>query len=87
MATQNNANPKKPQTGKKVCMLAYSFYESDNRIMRYTQALVERGDEVDVIALGSDEKQPAFEVVDGVGVIASNAGCETKGANIHIFGV
>jgi hypothetical protein len=36
--------------------------------MRYAQALVERGDEVDVIALGSDEKQPAFEMVDGVGV-------------------
>ncbi len=68
MATQNISNPKGPQTGKKVCMLAYSFYESDNRIMRYARALVERGDEVDVIALGSDEKQPAFEMVDGVGV-------------------
>jgi glycosyltransferase involved in cell wall biosynthesis len=68
MATQNISHPKKPQTGKKVCMLAYSFYESDNRIMRYARALVERGDEVDVIALGSDEKQPAFETVDGVGV-------------------
>jgi len=49
-------------------MLAYSFYESDNRILRYAQALIGGGDEVDVIALGSDEKQPAFEVVDGVGV-------------------
>jgi len=68
MATQNILNPEKPPTGKKVCMLAYSFYESDNRIMRYAQALVERGDEVDVIALGSGEKQPAFEVVDGVSV-------------------
>ncbi len=68
VATQNISNPKKPQTGKKVCMLAYSFYESDNRIMRYAQALVERGDEVDVIALGSDDNQPAFEMVDGVGV-------------------
>ena len=49
-------------------MLAYSFYENDNRIMRYAQALVERGDEVDVIALAGDEKQPAFETVDGVNV-------------------
>lgn len=32
-------------------MLAYSFYESDNRIMRYADALAERGDTVDVIAL------------------------------------
>jgi glycosyltransferase involved in cell wall biosynthesis len=68
------------QTGKKVCMLAYSFYESDNRIMRYAQALVEQGDEVDVIALAGDEKQPAFETVDGVASIASSAGCETKGS-------
>jgi len=49
-------------------MLAYSFYESDNRIMRYAQALVEQGDEVDVIALAGDEKQPAFETVDGVNI-------------------
>jgi glycosyltransferase involved in cell wall biosynthesis len=68
MATRNIPNPKELQAGKKVCMLAYSFYESDNRIMRYARALVERGDEVDVIALCSDEKQPAFEVIDGVGV-------------------
>ena len=34
-----------------ICMLAYSFYESDNRIMRYAETLVRRGDNVDVIAL------------------------------------
>jgi glycosyltransferase involved in cell wall biosynthesis len=61
-------NPNQSQTGKKVCMLAYSFYESDNRIMRYAQALAERGDEVDVIALGVDEKQPAVEMLDGIKV-------------------
>ncbi len=49
-------------------MLAYSFYESDNRIMRYARALVERGDEVDVIALAGDEKEPAYETVEGVNV-------------------
>jgi glycosyltransferase involved in cell wall biosynthesis len=49
-------------------MLAYAFYEHDNRVMRYTRALVERGDEVDVIALGADERQPAFEKIDGVNV-------------------
>jgi glycosyltransferase involved in cell wall biosynthesis len=49
-------------------MLVYTFYESDNRVMRYAKALVERGDEVDVIALGSDETQPSFEVIDNVNV-------------------
>jgi glycosyltransferase involved in cell wall biosynthesis len=49
-------------------MLVYSFYESDNRVMRYARALVERGDEVDVIALSSGDDQPGFEVLDGVNV-------------------
>jgi glycosyltransferase involved in cell wall biosynthesis len=35
----------------RVGMLSYSFYESDNRVMRYAETLSRRGDEVDVIAL------------------------------------
>ena len=35
----------------RVCMVAYTFYEHDNRVMRYSEALVARGDVVDVIAL------------------------------------
>ncbi len=58
---------KMPPAGKKICMLVYSFYESDNRVMRYARALVERGDQVDVIAL-SDGKQPPFETLEGVKV-------------------
>ncbi|PKN89234.1 MAG: hypothetical protein CVU51_01290 [Deltaproteobacteria bacterium HGW-Deltaproteobacteria-1] len=42
-----------PKKRKHICMLAYSFYESDNRIMRYADALAQRGDIVDVIALKS----------------------------------
>lgn len=34
-----------------ICMVAYSFYESDTRILQYTSALIERGDSVDVISL------------------------------------
>jgi glycosyltransferase involved in cell wall biosynthesis len=54
--------------GRRICMLVYSFYESDNRVMRYARALVERGDEVDVIALSSGDDQPRFEVLDKVNV-------------------
>ncbi len=58
-----------PRAGcRRVCMLVYSFYESDNRVLRYARALVERGDIVDVIALGSSEDQPDFEVLDRVNV-------------------
>lgn len=54
--------------GKRICMLVYSFYESDNRVMRYARALAERGDQVDVIALADGSQPPNFEVIDGVNV-------------------
>jgi glycosyltransferase involved in cell wall biosynthesis len=55
--------PRKP---RHICMLAYSFYESDNRIRRYAEALVQRGDIVDVIALRSEKapKHGTFKNVD-----------------------
>ena len=39
---------------RKVCMLAYAQSESDHRILRYANALADRGDEVDVLALGGE---------------------------------
>jgi glycosyltransferase involved in cell wall biosynthesis len=52
----------------KACMLAYTFYETDNRVRRYAEALSERGDSVEVISLKHDEGQPGEEVVNGVRV-------------------
>ncbi|MEN6490138.1 MAG: glycosyltransferase [Smithella sp.] len=49
------------------CMLVYAFYESDNRVMRYAEALVKRGDSVDVIALRK-EGAPRYEKIRGVNV-------------------
>ena len=37
----------------KICMLAYTFYETDNRVRRYAEALSGRGDSVEVISLAS----------------------------------
>lgn len=51
----------------KACMLAYTFYDADNRVRRYAEALARRGDQVDAIALAR-EGQPAFEVIQGVRV-------------------
>jgi glycosyltransferase involved in cell wall biosynthesis len=48
-------------------MIAYSFYEMDNRILRYASALAKRGDHIDVFALRR-EGQPAEEVMEGVHV-------------------
>jgi glycosyltransferase involved in cell wall biosynthesis len=41
----------------RACHVAYTFYELDNRVLRYVQALAARGDRVDVIAL----RQPGCE--------------------------
>jgi len=48
-------------------MIAYTYYENDNRVRRYAEALVKRGDHVDVVALQNRgfEKQ---EVLKGVNV-------------------
>lgn len=35
----------------KACMLAYTFYESDNRVRRYAETLVEQGYDVEAIVL------------------------------------
>jgi len=55
------------RTLKKICMMAYAFYDTDNRIMRYAETLARRGDEVDVIALRRPG-QLAEEMVRGVRV-------------------
>lgn len=49
----------------KICMISYSQYEFDNRVHRYAESLVERGDRVDVICLGS-KGQSRNEVMNGV---------------------
>lgn len=51
----------------RVCMLAYTFYENDNRVRRYAETLARRGDTVDAIALRRPG-QGSFEVIQGVNV-------------------
>jgi glycosyltransferase involved in cell wall biosynthesis len=51
----------------RVCMVTYSFYEGDTRIIQYATALAERGDQVDVLALRR-EGDPRFESIRGVHV-------------------
>lgn len=51
----------------RICMLAYTFYETDNRVRRYAEALARRGDIVDAIVLRR-ESQPSYEVINGVHV-------------------
>ncbi len=53
---------------RKICMLAYTNYESDNRVRRYTEALVKRGDRVDVICVAMNDYPLGTEEVGGVAV-------------------
>ncbi len=52
----------------RVCMVAYTKYESDNRVMRYAETLASRGDHVDVIALRRLRHEPDL-VINGVNVL------------------
>lgn len=51
----------------RVCMVAYTFYETDNRVRRYAETLANRGDHVEALALRRPG-QPAYEVISGVHV-------------------
>ena len=51
----------------RVCMVAYTHYEEDNRVMRYAEALAARGDSVDVICLRHPE-DGIHTTIEGVNV-------------------
>lgn len=53
---------------KKICMLTHNSYETDNRVRRYAEALVRRGDRVDVIALSGGDVPLGMAKVSGVTV-------------------
>ncbi len=63
--------PKQARPSRQVAMLAYSYYNSDNRVRRYAETLVQRGDEVRIFALGTDEqvRSRQWETVNGVKVL------------------
>jgi glycosyltransferase involved in cell wall biosynthesis len=53
---------------QRACMLAYTFYENDGRVMRYAEALAQEGVLVDAIVLGRPG-QPREAFVNGVRVL------------------
>lgn len=50
-----------------ICMVAYTFYENDNRVMRYAETLAQEGHDVEIFSL-LDGRYPAEEVICGVKV-------------------
>lgn len=57
-----------PLVRRRVCMVAFSAYESDNRVIRYAEALGRRGDMVDAVAVSRRVGQPATERIGHVNV-------------------
>ncbi len=51
-----------------ICMIAYTRYDADARVMRQAEALASRGDHVDVIALRSPREQEVAQSFSGVTV-------------------
>jgi glycosyltransferase involved in cell wall biosynthesis len=51
----------------RACMVAYTFYETDNRVRRYAETLAKRGDHVDAFVLRRPGQEP-FDVIRGVHV-------------------
>src|SRR4051812_9697983 len=54
---------------KRVCMITHSFYEADNRVIRYAESLAKRGDVVEVLALRRNADMPKEEMISGVRVL------------------
>lgn len=55
-------------TRRRICMVTHSFYEEDNRVRRYAEALASRGDLVDVLAIGHGDGPLIAETIRGVRV-------------------
>jgi glycosyltransferase involved in cell wall biosynthesis len=60
--------PPRKRSPLTVAMVVYAFYESDTRVMQYAEALAERGDSVEILALRRDTSLPKVEVIRGVTV-------------------
>jgi glycosyltransferase involved in cell wall biosynthesis len=67
---ERNSRPKSGPVNRRplrICMVAYTFYETDSRVIRYAESLVQRGDQVDVFSLGKVGAS-ASETLHGVNV-------------------
>lgn len=68
MNNNDSALKSKDKPSFKACMLAYTFYETDGRVMRYAEALRQEGADVEAIVLRRNN-QAEEEVINGVKVL------------------
>lgn len=65
-AREHRLNHARPP--RRVCMVSYSAYDYDNRVRRYAEGLVRRGDQVSVIAIASTRQTTGEGELNGVHV-------------------
>jgi glycosyltransferase involved in cell wall biosynthesis len=63
------AKPAIHRKTKRVCMVTYSAYLGDTRVMRYAESLAGRGDEVHVLSLKRSTARPDRETIANVNVV------------------
>jgi glycosyltransferase involved in cell wall biosynthesis len=84
-----NALKERPvlRCSRRICMITHSFYQSDNRVIRYAESLAARGDTVEVIALRARPNQPKKEVAHGVSVVhlQDRFSKDESGPSEHLF--
>jgi glycosyltransferase involved in cell wall biosynthesis len=51
---------------RRICMVTHSYFLSDARVSRYAEALAQRGDHVDVLALRRSPEVPAKETLGNI---------------------
>jgi glycosyltransferase involved in cell wall biosynthesis len=68
----------------RVCHLAYTFYETDNRVIRYAREMKSQGHDVDVIVLRR-RGQPLISYSDGVRVMRIQRRSVTETAAVVYF--
>ena len=67
----------------RICMVAYTDYHVDTRVRREAEALVKRGDSVDMVCL-NDEHRPASQIDNGVRLFEISIG-RYRGADIKKY--
>jgi glycosyltransferase involved in cell wall biosynthesis/peptidoglycan/xylan/chitin deacetylase (PgdA/CDA1 family) len=74
---------------KRVCMIVYSNYERDNRVMRYAEELARRGDRVEVLAFSGARRTVRTSMMNGVQVcwIQSRARKDEKSRGSYMWPV
>jgi glycosyltransferase involved in cell wall biosynthesis len=87
MAVERPQKARKAGGGMNICMVTHSFYDTDNRVMRYAETLSARGNHVDVISLRLFDDEPNV-VLNGVNVIKiQTRDRDVKSRRGHLFPV